>query len=60
MIEIINHIGNITIPGNYKPQQSIPVKRNDSNGKRDFSVFHLNTFSKIIRLHLNVMTVMGN
>jgi len=38
MIEIINHIGNTTCPGNYKLQQSIPVKRNDSNGKRDFSI----------------------
>jgi hypothetical protein len=38
MIEIINHIGNIICPGNYKPQQSIPVKRNDSNGKRDLSL----------------------
>jgi hypothetical protein len=38
MIDPINYIGNITFPGNYKPHQSIPVKRNDSNEKRDFSI----------------------
>jgi hypothetical protein len=38
MIEIINYIGNITYPGNYKPQQSIPVKRNGSSEKSDLSI----------------------
>jgi hypothetical protein len=44
MIEIINHIGNIKFPGNYKPDQSIPDKRNGSNGKRNIS----QTLSKYI------------
>jgi hypothetical protein len=38
MIEIINHIGNIKFPGNYKPDQSIPVKRNGSGENMDFSI----------------------
>lgn len=38
MIEIINNVANITFPGNDKPQQSIPVKRNGSNEKRDISI----------------------
>jgi hypothetical protein len=38
MIEIINHVGNITFPGNDKQQQSIPVKKNGSNEKRDISI----------------------
>ena len=37
MIEIINHIGNIKFPGNYKPDQSIPVKRNGSGENMDIS-----------------------
>jgi hypothetical protein len=37
MNELINHIGNISFPGNYRPQQSIPAKRNGSNTKRDIA-----------------------
>jgi hypothetical protein len=37
MIEIINHIGIIKFPGNYKPDQSIPVKRNGSGENMDIS-----------------------
>jgi hypothetical protein len=44
MIEIINHTGNITFPGNYKPDQSISLKRNDVNEKRNIS----QTLSKYI------------
>ncbi len=38
MIEIINHTGNITYPGSYKPQQSIPFRGNGSNEKSDISI----------------------
>ena len=44
MIDIINHTGNITFPGNYKPDQSISVKRNGANEKRNIS----QTISKYI------------
>ena len=35
---LLNNIGNIIFPGKYKLHQSISVKRNDSNEKRDFSI----------------------
>jgi hypothetical protein len=44
MIEIINHTGNIAFPGNYKPDQSISLKRNGVNKKRNIS----QTLSKYI------------
>ena len=44
MIDIINHTGNITFPGKYKPDQSISVKRIGSNEKRNIS----QTLSKYI------------
>jgi len=44
MIEIINRIGYIKFPGNYKPNQSIHVKRNGSNEKRNIA----KTLSKYI------------
>jgi hypothetical protein len=60
MIEIINYIGNITFPGNYKPQQSFPVKRNGSSEKSDLSI----TTSKYILENNNIvlkdMTATGN
>ena len=37
MIEITNHIGNISFPGNYKPPTSIPAERNGSSVKRDIA-----------------------
>jgi hypothetical protein len=51
MIEIINYIGNITFPGNYKPQQSFPVKRNGSSEKSDLSI----TTSKYILENNNIV-----
>ena len=37
MIEPINHIGNISFPGNYKPLTDMPAERNDSSVKRDIA-----------------------
>ena len=37
MNELINHIGNITSAGSYKPPTSMPFERNDSNVKRDIA-----------------------
>ena len=37
MIEIINHTGNITFPGNCKPDQGISLKRSGVNKKRNIS-----------------------
>ena len=37
MNELINHIGNIAIPGSYKPPMDMPAKRNDSNVKKDIA-----------------------
>jgi hypothetical protein len=38
MIEIISNDANIKFPGNDKKQQGIPVKKNGSHEKRDFSI----------------------